>query len=250
MLFRAINWAHEQHAQVIITATDLDFMGSVEQRVRDGWPERMAVAATLDAYLSNRTLFCRLLQMLELQEPSTGGALVVAAAGSDSHRGHNCDFVVPACLPASCDRIVSVGGFDPDSIGSGFSVSGDSNCGASISAPGRDILSAARGGGLGVSRGTGAACAHVAGVAALWWEALRESNRPANATTLRAQLLNGAEKRGFAWSVTECDRGAGRVHAPQQPAAKPMRTGSPEIYARAIARSPDRVPARPSLVRH
>jgi subtilisin family serine protease len=250
MLFRAINWAHEQQAQIIVMATDLDFVGSVEQRVRDGWPETIAVAATLDAYLANRTLFRRLLHMLELQEPSTGGALVVAAAGSDSHRGRNGDFVVPACLPGSCDRIVSVGGFDPDSIGLGFSVSGDSNHGASISAPGRDILSAAPGGGFGVSRGTGAASAHVAGVAALWWEALRESNRPANATTLRAQLLKGAEKRGFAWSVTECDRGAGRVHAPQRPAAKPTRTSSPEIYTHAAARGPDRVPGRPSLVRH
>jgi subtilisin family serine protease len=250
MLFRALNWAHEQQAQIIITATDLDFPGSVEQRVSDGWPERIAVAATLDAYLANRTLFRRLLHMLELQEASTGGALVVAAAGSDSQRGHNCDFAVPACLPASSDRIVSVGGFDPDSTGAGFSVSGDSNCGASISAPGRDILSAALGGGLGISRGTGAACAHVAGVAALWWEALRESNRPANATTLRAQLLKGAEKRGFAWSVTECDRGAGRVHAPQHPATKAARTTPPEIYTHPVACNPDRVPGRPSLVRH
>jgi subtilisin family serine protease len=250
MLFRAVSWAYEQQAQVIATATDLDFMGSVEERVRDGWPERIAIAATLDAYWANRALFRQLLHMLELQEPSTGGTLVVAAAGSDSHRGLNGEFVVPACLPASCDRIVSVGAFDPDSIGLGFSVSGDSNSGASISAPGRDILSAAPGGGLRVSRGTGAACAHVAGIAALWWEALRENNRPANATTLRAHLLKGAERRGFAWSVTECDRGAGRVHAPQQPTAKPMRTGTPEIYTPAVARSADRVSGRASLVRH
>ena len=53
-----------------------------------------------------------------------------------------------------------------------------SNSGVEISAPGRGIASAAAGGGLKVLSGTSVAAPHVAGVAALWWQAV-EAVRPA-----------------------------------------------------------------------
>jgi hypothetical protein len=55
----------------------------------------------------------------------------------------------------------------------------------------------------------------VAGVAALWWQAVRQSDAPANATVVRGKLLGGAQAKGFSPAVYPSDRGAGRVLAPQ-----------------------------------
>jgi hypothetical protein len=239
MLFRGLGWAHEQGAEIILLSTDLDFGASVGQRIEEGWPEPMASAAVLDSCRANRTLFRRLLSMLHFQEAFTGGALVIAAAGDDSRRGPTGDFVVRACLASACDRVVSVGSFDPDAAGLGLAVSSFSNGGASISAPGRSILSAAVGGELAISHGTGAAGAHVAGVAALWKEALSDGRLAANATAVRTKLLATAERRGFAAFVSDIDCGAGRVHAPQQSKVSAFRARRPlEANPHAISHVP------------
>jgi hypothetical protein len=58
------------------------------------------------------------------------------------------------------------------------------------------------------------ACPHVAGVAALWWEALRAAPVPATATAVVAKLLASARAGVFAQNVDVADRGLGLITAP------------------------------------
>jgi len=163
---------------------------------------------------ANLRLLDRLLQMLRLQEPFTGGAIMVAAAGNDSNRGSDREYIMSASPPSGSDKIVSVGSFDPDPHGKGYRVSSFSNGGVEITAPGRDITSAAAGGGLKALSGTSVAAPHVAGVAALWWQAVRQSDLPANATVVRGKLVGSAQGKGISSAIYPTEWGAGRVCAP------------------------------------
>lgn len=57
------------------------------------------------------------------------------------------------------------------------------------------------------------ACPHVAGVAALWWDALREQGTRPDAGNVLARLLTSARKDAFA-AADEADIGQGLVMAP------------------------------------
>ena len=221
MLARAIHWAHEEGARVVAMPLGFDFPGTIKERIEQGWPDSLAVSIALESYRANVRLFESLLMMTRMQEPLTGGLLVVTAVGDDSQRSAKGDFVVSAGLPLAADATISVGALDPDPAGTGYRVSNFSNYGATISAPGRGIISAAAGGGLVAASGTGAACPHVAGVAALWWESLRQEDLPTNASAVRARLVASATGRGFAADVSDAERGAGRVCAPQESSAEP-----------------------------
>ncbi len=215
MMVRGVCWAHEAGARVISMSAGFDFDATLNERLAQGWPNGLATSATLEAYRSNLKLLDRLLQMLRLQEPSTGGAIIVAAAGNDSSRDSAGEFVTSACPPASSDKVISVGSIDPDSTGTGYRVSSFSNSSVEIVAPGRNIVSAGVGGGLKAMSGTSVAAPHVAGVAALWWQAVRQSELPANATLVRGKLFEGARSVGFAPAVHPAERGAGRIVAPR-----------------------------------
>lgn len=215
MLARGVAWAHEEGAQIISMSVGFDFAATVAERVNQGWIGDLATAATLEAYRANLTLLDRLLQMLHMQEPFTGGAIMFAAAGNDSSRSADGEFIMSPCPPSGTDRIIAVGSLDPNPDGRGYRVSDFSNSGVEISAPGRSIASAAAGGGLKVLSGTSVAAPHVAGVAALWWQATRQSDLPANATVVRGKLLESAQVRGFSPAVFPSERGAGLALAPQ-----------------------------------
>jgi subtilisin family serine protease len=215
MLLRGIGWAHAEGAHVISLAVGLDFAATVRRRMQEGWSGPLATEVTLEAYSANLKLIDRLLQMLRMREPFTGGALLVAAAGNDSRRSGSGEYVMTACPPCGSDKVVSVGAFDPLARSERYRVSDFSNCGVDLTAPGRLIVSAAAGGGLRAQSGTGAAAPHVAGVAALWWQAARQSDLPATATLVRGKLLAGAQANGFSPAVYPAERGAGRVMAPR-----------------------------------
>ncbi len=228
MLIRGILWAHEQGAHVISMSVGFDFGATVKRRIDEGWPGELATGVALEAYSANLTLLDRLLHMLRMQEPYTGGAIIVAAAGNDSSRRSEGEYIVAACPPCGSDQIVSVGSFDPVGSGSGYRISDFSNCGVEIAAPGRSIVSAAVGGGLKAQSGTSMAAPHVAGVAALWWQAVKQSELPANATLVRGKLLANADSNGFSPAVYPGERGAGRVAAPRDGVAiAPSRFASP-----------------------
>ena len=84
MLMRGMLWAHEQGAHVISMSVGFDFAATVRKRVEEGWGGELATAVALEAYSANLRLLDRLLHLLRLQEPFTGGAIIVAAAGNDS----------------------------------------------------------------------------------------------------------------------------------------------------------------------
>ncbi len=214
MMIRGVCWAHELGARVISMSVGLDFAATEQERIAEGWPRHLTTAVTLEAYRANLRLLERMLQMLRMQEPCTGGAVMVAAAGNDSRRGADGEYIMSASPPAGSDRIISVGSIDPDASAGGYRISGFSNSGVEVVAPGRGILSARAGGGIAVLSGTSVAAPHVAGVAALWWQAVRQSDLPANATLVRGKLIESAQGKGFSRAVYPAERGAGRVVAP------------------------------------
>ena len=62
--------------------------------------------------------------------------------------------------------------------------------------------------------GTSMACPHVADVAALWWEAVREAGVPATAQMVAARVLATCSLDNLAPHLDTADRGSGIVAAP------------------------------------
>jgi subtilisin family serine protease len=155
----------------------------------------------------------------------------VAAGGNDSSRGEKNEYVISASPLGASEGVIAVGSLDPSLDGRGYRVSGFSNCGVDLTAPGRGIVSAAAGGGTKAQSGTSAAAPHVAGVAALWWQAVRQAGLPANAALVRRKLIECAQGKGFSAVDYPADRGAGCAFAPQD--------GLAVTEARAADRSDD-----------
>ncbi|MFF3691686.1 S8 family serine peptidase [Streptomyces sp. NPDC002187] len=133
------------------------------------------------------------------------GTLIVAAAGNDSGRPPR---IEPVSRPANCPSILAVSALDKTLTPSSFSNGGINGQGGevNIAAPGRDVRSAAPGGGYQNLSGTSMATPHVAGVLAL----LAQANPNASAADLKASLLSGA----FPLTQPLRDVGSGLLQAP------------------------------------
>ena len=133
-------------------------------------------------------------------------------AGNESDRDLNPTHEVGVALPGAAQGVVSVGALRRTT--GGFVVAGFSNTFPQISAPGVDIKSAKVGGGLVSLNGTSMACPHVAGVAALWWQAVRGMPVRPSARVVLARMLAASRANVFGGGVDIEDRGVGLVTAP------------------------------------
>jgi hypothetical protein len=212
MVFRGLRWAMEQGAHVISMSIGFDFPGMVRERVEQGWPVELATSIALEAYRGNLRMFDALMAMFRAQEAFGPGCVVVAAAGNESRRDENPDYEVAVSLPAAADGVLSTGALSrsPD----GYTLAPFSNSFPRLCAPGVTIKSACIGGGLRTMSGTSMASPHVAGVAALWWEAVRSTGLPTSAGTVAAQVLGACRLDGLAPRLSIADRGSGMVTAP------------------------------------
>jgi len=215
MLFRGIQWAMQGGANVISMSLGFDFPGMVKGLVADGWPADLATSRALEAYRANLRMFDALMGLVKAQEAFGPGVVVVAAAGNESERQQDPDYEIAVSLPAAAEGVVSVGAVGQDTgVAGKLSIAVFSNTFPQISAPGVGIKSAKVGGGTRDLNGTSMACPHVAGVAALWWEAIRSTPVPATARTVLAKLLATARTDVFSPNVDVADRGVGLAKAP------------------------------------
>ncbi len=209
MLFSAMSWAAEQGVHVISMSLGFDFPGMVAQLVQQGWPVELATSAALEAYRGNLRMFDAIMGMIHARGELGHSPLVVAASGNESQRPR---FEIAASLPAAAEQIISVGALEQ--AGANHSVAHFSNTLPQISAPGVNISSAKVGGGLVAFNGTSMACPHVAGVAALWWQVVKQSSLPFKADVVRARLFSSARTNTFVSGTDVADRGVGLATCP------------------------------------
>jgi hypothetical protein len=207
-LVDGIIWAARNGAHVISMSLGIDFPGRVCQLVRQGMPTELATSLALEGYRQNVLLFERLAGMLRVAT----APLLIAAAGNESRMNVNPRFQISVAPPAVSDGFISVAALGRGEGGLG--IANFSNVGASLSAPGVDIVSADHKGddGLVSMSGTSMAAPHVAGVAALWADWAIDQGlswRAIGPSVLGRTLLSGLRS---GYDPTHV--GAGQIQAP------------------------------------
>jgi subtilisin family serine protease len=217
MIFQAIQWAVQSNCDVISMSLGFDFPGMVDDFVKnEGWPIDRATSEALVAFTNNLRVFDSLTDQVRLMAPFDSGAVIVAAAGNESHGQGANGYRLAASLPAAARGVFSVGALRKS--GAKYAVADFSNTLPRLSAPGVGILSAEANttSKLVAMDGTSMACPHVAGVAALWWQAMREANDgQTSAQRVEAQLLSSVRSDVFTAGTQPVDRGDGLVTAPR-----------------------------------
>ncbi|MBF9036066.1 S8 family serine peptidase [Rhodobacterales bacterium HKCCE2091] len=214
MLFSGMQWAFDAGAKVMSMSLGFDFPGFAKQLIEvNGLPADLATSIALEAYRENLRVFDRIMDMFRARAAFNGGCVVVAATGNESQRDIDPDHEVSASVPSAAEGVIRVGALGQASGGL-LSVASFSNTNPIVSAPGVAVVSAQLGGGLVAFNGTSMATPHVAGLAALWWQALAAAPVPLSSMGVEARLLSSARTDVFTAGTDISDRGHGLAQAP------------------------------------
>ncbi|WP_173021465.1 S8 family serine peptidase [Lewinella sp. W8] len=214
-LVQAIQWAMQNGADIISMSLGFDLPGAVEGMIADGWPADLAASRALQTYQANVEAFAALANAGFAMAGVGAGSLIVAAAGNESKREINDDYVIGVAPPAAAPGVLSVGAIgSTGSSSTNFTVAPFSNTSPNLSAPGVDILSAWIGGGMESISGTSMATPHVAGIAALWMQQLREQIGIVTPDTIKNMLMGRARNDVFQGGWSAVDVGLGLAIAP------------------------------------
>lgn len=219
MLVEALLWAwYEKGANIINISLAYDLPAKEQQLIKGGANPLEASDEVMQIYEKHKSFYQKLISVLQLGTVlNRSPPLIIAACGN----GNTASVRTRVQLPAAADGVISVAAIKRTD--QGYKAATFSKLGASICAPGVDVLSAAAGGAaagvlLRPDSGTSMAAPHVAGVAALWWQQLEGELGEGTAEAVRDKLLGGATKAGFAPGVPapELTKAVGRglVQAP------------------------------------
>lgn len=206
----AIQWAVNEGAHVVSMSLGIDFPGFVRLLIeQEGLEVEPATSIALEQYRANVNLFTALADAVRAQSAFGQGTLIVAASGNESRRP---DFEIAASPPAAGTGVLAVGALQEGA--DGLSVASFSNNEADVAAPGVDVISARLGGGLVSMNGTSMATPHVAGVAALWAQKLRDTTGQVESGALLARVVASGTTDFLAAGTEEEDIGTGIVQVP------------------------------------
>jgi subtilisin family serine protease len=205
MLLDGMYWAvFQEKASVVSMSLGYDLIGNGMRMVEKGYSAEESMKVMLRQHGEIKDGISKLRAFLEWQSPYV---VFIAATGNESERPKK---VLDASLPAS--ELFPIGAVGPS--GGRWDVAPFSNGGAQLVAPGVEVLSAAPGGGWAVMSGTSMATPHVAGVAALWTENLRNQGTLQVADSVRSNLKANAVMQPLVTKNIH-DVGSGMVQAPQ-----------------------------------
>lgn len=209
-LLEALNWALSEKVDVISMSLGFDFVGYRDKLIDKNFHPTTATSMALTAFRDNIRVFDAWMQELRTRRKQGYDPLIIAASGNESDRP---TFVVEKASPSEAESVIAVGAIDET-----MAVAPFSNIHPHFVGPGVDVLSAGIRQELTVMSGTSMACPHIAGLAALYWQAARLSGPVASAARVLRMMETSAENNfGPFASHKPADVGLGMPRAPERP---------------------------------